>query len=45
MKIIWKNKGRFWIYFDEINFKMRKILRKFRTKVEEILGLLREILD
>ncbi len=37
--------GRFWIYFTEINFRMRKIIKKFHAKVEEILGLLRETLD
>ncbi len=33
-----KNMERFWIYFAEINFRMRKILRKFYAKVEEIYG-------
>ncbi len=45
---LWKyfflNMGKFLIYFAVINFRMRKILRKFHTKVEEILRWLRKIL-
>ncbi len=35
--IFWKH-TRFPVYFAEINFRMKKILRKFHANVEEILG-------
>ncbi len=45
MKIFWKKYRTFRVYFAEINFRMRKILRKFHTNVEEILGWFRKNFD
>ncbi len=44
-KYFGKNIGRFRVYFAKINFRIRKILRKFHVIVEEILGWLRKIFD
>ncbi len=44
MKISRKNM-RFLVYFAEINFQMKKILRKFHLNVEKILGSFWEIIE